>query len=71
MNVYKYEIRDGVADAIENNNSIGFVCDILEQKKFNPNEEEIKQSFAFLGEQTERQKDQKIYSTLTIIDSRG
>mgnify|MGYP001557664865 FL=1 len=69
MNVYKYEIQDGVADAIENNNSIGFVCDILEQKKFNPNEEEIKQSFAFLGEQAERQKD--LYYLNSVLVSAG
>ena len=57
MKIYKYEIEDGIGDAIEKDNSIAFTCDILEQKKFNPNEEEIKRSFAFLGEGREKQKD--------------
>jgi hypothetical protein len=69
MNIYKYEIEDGVADAIEENNSIAFTCDILEQKKFNPNEEEIKRSFAFLGEGQEKQKD--LYYLNSILVSAG
>lgn len=69
MNIHKYEIEDGVADAIEGNNSIAFTCDILEQKKFNPNEEEIKRSFAFLGEGQEKQKD--LYYLNSILVSAG
>lgn len=69
MNIHKYEIEDGVADAIEENNSIAFTCDILEQKKFNPNEEEIKRSFAFLGEGQEKQKD--LYYLNSILVSAG
>jgi len=69
MNIYKYEIEDGIGDAIEKDNSIAFTCDILEQKKFNPNEEEIKRSFAFLGEGQEKQKD--LYYLNSILVSAG
>jgi hypothetical protein len=69
MNIYKYEIEDGVANVIGENTSIAFTCDILEQKKFNPNEEEIKRSFAFLGEEQEKQKD--LYYLNSILVSAG
>jgi hypothetical protein len=69
MQTYKYEISDGIAHAVENNNSIAFSCDILQQRKFNPNEEEIKRSFAFLGEEQEKQKD--LYYLNSILVSAG
>ena len=37
MQTYKYEISDGIAHTVEDNNSIAFDCDILQQRKFNPN----------------------------------
>jgi hypothetical protein len=70
MQTYKYEISDGIAHAVENNNSIAFSCDILQQRKFNPNEEELKHSFAFLGDAApERQED--LYYLNAVLVSAG
>lgn len=70
MQTYKYEISDGIAELVNGNNSIAFDCDILEQKKFNPNEEEVQHSFAFLGDSApERQVD--LYYLNSVLVSAG
>ena len=68
MNTYEYEIKDGIADAVENNNSIAFDCDILQDATFCPDEEQINQSFAFLDTK-EKQKD--LYYLNSILVSAG
>jgi len=69
MQTYKYEISDGIAHVIENNNSIAFSCDILQQRKFNPNEEELKHSFAFLGDAAPERQDDLYYLNSVLVSA--
>lgn len=68
MNIYKYEIEDGIANAVEKDNSIALCCDILYDAKFCPDEQQVNQSFASLNTQ---EKQQDLYYLNSILVSAG
>jgi hypothetical protein len=68
MKIYKHEIKDGVAKAVEKSNSIAFQCDILQP--LNVNEDNILSSFACLyNDESEKQQD--LYYLNAILVSAG
>ena len=70
VKVYPSEVADNISDLVELNNSIAFDCEILpSDKTVVPEEKEIKQSFAFLGESAEKQED--LYYLNSVLVSAG
>jgi hypothetical protein len=67
MKIYEHEKSDGIAEAIEQNNSIAFECDILSKEIVSPGN--IFSSFASLYKDAEKQND--LYYLNSILVSAG